>query len=501
VGLVTVERISAVDAHAALEEALRTVERADPRMTASRRFSRGQITGVVVLVTVVAVGLILWPVTTGLAFAAAATLVYTVTLLERVVAFSSSLRTDAFVHVSDEDARAVPDDALPTYTVLIPAFREGPVIADLVAGLERIEYPRDRLEVKLLLEEDDLDTLEAAQRVETDVPVSILVVPRGEPQTKPRALDYGMRFSTGELVTIYDAEDRPEPLQLRRAAVAMARLGSACACLQARLEFYDSHRNLLAKFFSLEYLTWFRCLLPGLVARRGVVPLGGTSNHFRRRALDEVGAWDPWNVTEDADLGIRLQRFGHRIGVLDSVTMEEVNSDLVNWIKQRSRWQKGYLQTALVHLRHPRRTRNEIGWTGLGHLILFVAGTPLLALCNLLFWTLSLTWLVLQPHVIQELFPGWIFYLATATWLLGNFTIAFLGVLTVAVTDRDDLLWSALLAPLYWILMSIASLRATLQLLADPFHWEKTQHGLREQEVGAPGEGPLRPTGVANRPR
>jgi cellulose synthase/poly-beta-1,6-N-acetylglucosamine synthase-like glycosyltransferase len=481
---IEVAAISREEAQVALHDAVTSVERADPHMTAARRLSRGQVTILVAVVTTLAVGFVLVPLATALTFTITATLIYTVTLLERVVAFRASLRVASFVQVSDADALAVPDSSLPTYTVLIPAFGEAAVIADLVVGLERIDYPRDRLEVKLLLEEEDHATIGAAQRVVTDVPISILVVPKGEPQTKPRALDYGMRFSSGEMVTIYDAEDRPEPLQLRRAAVAMARLGGSYACLQARLEFYDSHRNLLAKLFSIEYLTWFRCLLPGMVARRGVVPLGGTSNHFRRQALEEVGAWDPWNVTEDADLGIRLQRFGHHIAVLDSVTMEEVNSDLVNWVKQRSRWQKGYLQTSLVHLRHPRRVRNEIGLSGLLHLILFVAGTPVLALCNLVFWTLSLVWLALRPELIQQIFPSWVFYLATATWLLGNFVIAFLGVLTVAVTDRDDLLWAALLAPLYWVLMSVASLRATLQLIADPFHWEKTTHGLREPQPG-----------------
>ncbi len=311
----------------------------------------------------------------------------------------------------------------------------------------------------------------------TDLPVKLLVVPDGMPRTKPRALNYGLQFTNGELITVYDAEDRPEPLQLRRAAVAMRSLPLDFACLQARLEFFGADRGMLARWFCLEYLTWFRCLLPGMASRQGVMPLGGTSNHFRRTALTQTGGWDPYNVTEDADLGIRLERRGFQIGILDSVTMEEVNSDLVNWIKQRSRWQKGYLQTALVHLRRPAQCRvaprvplaRPPGavrgrHTGAGPLQPVVLDA-------------EPAWLVFKARFIESLFPGSLFYVATGVWLLGNFTIAYLSVLTVRITGRHDLLVAALISPIYWILMSIAGVRAVTQLITDPFHWEKTTHG------------------------
>ena len=213
---------------------------------------------------------------------------------------------------------AVPDHDLPVYTVLVPAYGEPDVIPSLIRNLERLEYPAGRLEVLLLLEEGDSD--HAARRdsaTPTTLHVYILAVPPGGPQTKPRALNVGLQWSTGEFVTVYDAEDRPDPLQLRKAVVALRRMPDRVACLQARLEFYNVERNLLTKWFAAEYLTWFTCFLPGLVEHRAVVPLGGTSNHFRRDALAQVGAWDAYNVTEDADLGIRLQRAGFEIGVLD----------------------------------------------------------------------------------------------------------------------------------------------------------------------------------------
>lgn len=474
----TVGHVPREHALATLELSLGLTERVDPSMSARTRTSRSQRSAFVGAAVVLGALAVWRPAGTVTALAAAAVVVYLAIIVHRATLFATSLRADVAERVSDEEARAVLDDELPTYTVLVPAFREPEVMPDLVASLAAIEYPRDRMLVMLLLEEEDDATLQAAQAIDTDLPITIVVVPPGAPQTKPRALNYGFVLSDSELVTVYDAEDRPDPLQLRRAAVAMARGGPDLACLQARLGFYDADRNLLSKWFCIEYLTWFTHLLPGMAARHGVVPLGGTSNHFRRSALRDVGAWDPYNVTEDADLGIRLQRAGHRIGVLDSVTYEEPNSDVINWIKQRSRWQKGYIQTALVHLRHPRRLVAEIGWRGLGHLLLFVGGTPVLAVLNLYFWMLWLVYAVTRARFIELMFPGMSLYLALAAWAIGNFMVAYLGVVTLLDTRRPDLLIAALLVPCYWVLISIAALRALIQFVVDPSYWEKTQHGL-----------------------
>ncbi len=480
-----VEVVEMADAGLAVNVAVGWMAGGFEDTSARRRTSRGQRLVALGVLAVVVVGLVLDPIDTAITGATLLTFAYLGTLVHRIVMFRASMRSDAFCRVTDDEARAVPDDELPTYAVLVPAFGEPSVMAGLIASLGRLEYPRERMSVVLLLEEGDDATLQAALAVETDLTVEVLVLPEGKPQTKPRALNYGLMWSRSELVTIYDAEDRPEPLQLRRAAVALDRLGADWGCLQARLGFYDADRNLLSKWFCAEYLTWFTCFLPGAVEIGGVVPLGGTSNHFRRTALDAVGAWDPFNVTEDADLGIRLQRCSYRVGVLDSETLEEVNSDTINWVKQRSRWQKGYLQTALVHLRDPRRVVRELGWKGLAHLLLFIAGTPMLAVANLCFWALTALWFGTRAHAIEAVFPGAVFYLATAAWLIGNFVIAYLGVVTLLITDRDELLPAVLATPLYWVLMSISSLRAALQLVIDPFHWEKTAHGLSQESTDA----------------
>lgn len=313
----------------------------------------------------------------------------------------------------------------------------------------------------------------------------MIVVPAGSPQTKPRALNYGLTFATGEFVTIFDAEDRPDPLQLRRAVVAFGRAPGDVACMQAQLAFWNVDQNLLTRLFEIEYRQCFELVLPALSATDAPMPLGGTSNHIRRGALDDVGAWDPHNVTEDADLGVRLRRAGYRSLVLGSTTLEEANSDYVNWNKQRSRWYKGYLQTWLVHMRRPFRLIDEVGWRGFFDFNVFVAGTPMLSLLNLVFWTTTLAWFVGHFHAIESVFPAPVYYPALACFVFGNFAMAYLFVLAARTTGRPSLVWSACLVPLYWLAMAIAAVKAHYQLVADRSFWEKTVHGLSPAEQPA----------------
>ena len=205
---------------------------------------------------------------------------------------------DVVVEVTDEEARAVPDSALPVYTVLIPAFHEREVIKDLVRKLVDLEYPPERLDVRLLVEEDDDETLDALKEVDPGANFEIIPIPAAEPRTKPKALNYGLTLARGEYVAVYDAEDIPDPLQLRRAVVAFGRLGPDVACVQAKLSYHNPRQNIITRWFTIEYAMWFSFFLPGLSSLGAPIPLGGTSNHFRRDALRFMGGWDPYNVTE-----------------------------------------------------------------------------------------------------------------------------------------------------------------------------------------------------------
>ncbi len=488
-------RLPPDEARTRLDASINSVQKVDPTYAADPLLTPAQRNILVGLVGAVIIGFIVSPVDTGIALLAVTTAAYIAVTLNRALLFVRAHGASTTLRVSDEEARAVPEEELPIYTVLVPAYREPEVIQRLVGQLSRIEYPDSRLDIKFLLEEDDDETILAVAAVATGAHMEAVLVPPGAPRTKPKALNFGLTLARGSLVTIYDAEDEPEPLQLRRAAVALGRSDPEVACLQAQLTFRNVGQNLITKWFTIEYAMWFTLFLPGLVEMGAPLPLGGTSNHFRRDVLEGLGAWDPYNVTEDADLGLRLARFGYRCQVLESATLEEANSDFVNWVKQRSRWYKGYLQTMLIHLRHPLRLYKQLGWRGFWGFVLFVGGTPLLAFLNPAFWLMSAMWYTGgHLHWIQKLFPGPIFYPATACWIFGNFLAAYLTVLACRLVGKPELLPAAILVPVYWVMMAVAAAKAVWQLVFTPTFWEKTTHGLDQGFSGLDAEANTRPS-------
>ena len=457
-----------------------------PAVSSRSLLSSGQRRTLIGAAIAIVLGLILAPLATLIAFVGIVTLVYITLVWYRFRLFLLSTRTEVVVNVSDEEARSVPDKALPFYTVLVPAYREPEVIGHLLDHLGRIEYPTDRHEIMLLVEADDSETIDAIGDADPGPQFVVVFIPPSDPRTKPKALNYGLSLAKGDLVAVYDVEDIPDPLQLRRASVGFERMGPSYGCLQGKLSYHNPTQNLITKWFSIEYTMWFSFFLPGLAAVHAPIPLGGTSNHFRRSVLRAMGAWDPFNVTEDADLGIRLAREGYDIGVLESITLEEANSDFVNWIKQRSRWYKGYLQTFLVHMRSPRELVKGVGWRGALQFVLFVGGTPILAVLNPIFWIMCLLWILVHPAFIKELFPAPVYYIGMLSWAFGNFLMVYLTVISCRLVRRGELLVAALLVPLYWVMMSMSAVKAAWQLVAQPNHWEKTVHGLSPGHVAAP---------------
>ena len=461
-----------------LDDAITHLRFTQPDLSAFTRTTDWQRRGAIVAGLVLLGCVIAFPVGSLQVVFGFITVVYFAVLLYKLRCLHRGLEQDLMVRISEEDARTYPADRLPTYSVLIPAYREPAVISDLLARIEEMDYPRRKLQVLVLLEEDDDETLAAIRAARPRSYVRTLIVPASEPRTKPKACNYGLRFATGELITIYDAEDRPEPLQLRRAAIAFESLPADVVCLQALLGYHNPKQNRITEWFTAEYLSWFAHVLPGLVSLDVPIPLGGTSNHMRTSMVRELGGWDPYNVTEDADLGVRLHRRGFRTRVLDSVTEEEANSDFINWIKQRSRWYKGYLQTWLVHMRHPRQLRKQIGLRGIFGMTLFVGGTPTLALLNPIFWTLTLLWLIIGPGFIEIFYPWPTYFLALFCMVIGNAVMIYMGLLSIRHQRRPDLVIGALTVPVYWLMMSLSAVKAFAQLVRAPSFWEKTTHGL-----------------------
>jgi hypothetical protein len=367
--------------------------------------------------------------------------------------------------------RDLPDSELPRYTVLIPAWREEAVIGDTVRHIAALDYPEDKLEILVLVEQRDEATIRAVRAVQPPGHVRLVMLPPGAPQTKPRSCNLGLLLARGELLVIFDAEDRPEPDQLRKMAGHFAAGDDRLACVQARLNFYNRHRNWLTLMFGLEYAFWFDLMLVGLDRWRLPIPLGGTSNHIRTAVLREVGGWDAWNVTEDADLGLRFAARGYRVEVGDSTTWEECPAAPWAWIRQRSRWLKGYLLTLLVYTRDPAAARRRFGTAGVVSLAGVIAGTPL----AFMLWPFAL---VLAVAVgLYGPGPGFLQRADSAALAaMGGAMLAMIiGVLVAARRRRMN--WPlALLLPAYWLLHAFAGWRGLLQLIRDPYIWEKTVH-------------------------
>ncbi|HLH72657.1 MAG TPA: glycosyltransferase [Chloroflexota bacterium] len=382
------------------------------------------------------------------------------------------------VDVSAEEIAALDESSLPVYTILVPLYREAAVIPVLIKAIARLDYPQTKLDVQLLLEEDDRETVEAARSADLPAHVRIVVVPDGKPKGKPKACNYGLLHARGEYVVIFDAEDVPDPDQLKKAIVAFQKSSPDLVCVQAKLNYYNQDQNLLTRWFTAEYSQWFDLFLPGLDATGAPIPLGGTSNHFRTDRLLELNGWDPYNVTEDADLGVRLVKLGGRTAVIDSTTYEEANSQLGNWIRQRSRWVKGYVLTWLVHMRHPVRLWRALGAARFFGFQLVVGGTFLGVLLNPFYWFLTAAWFLTHLAILHELFPAMVYYVGAVGLYVGNFAFTYLNALGCLRRGYHGLVRYALLSPIYWMLMSIAGWKGALQLIYKPSYWEKTTHGL-----------------------
>ncbi len=408
-----------------------------------------------------------------------------------VVLRFAALRIDAPISPPEKPPRQ-PDHLLPVYTVVAPLRGESRVVRKLIAALRALDYPAAKLDIKIVIEADDRETADAIEEVGLAPWMAVVTAPPGEPRTKPSALNVALPLARGAFTVVYDAEDEPQPDQLRLAVALFASQGPEVACLQARLVIDNTDDGWIPRLFTIEYATLFDVLNPALAAMGLPIPLGGTSNHFRTSALRRVGGWDAWNVTEDADLGIRLARFAYRTVDLPSSTHEEAPRSLGAWMRQRTRWMKGYMQTCVTHSRHPLRLGRELGWAGLAGVVATLAGTVTSALVYPVLMGLALYSLLTRP-------PGWEGAGTALFVALG--LAAMLAPADLALRRRDLHRLRRLLPvlPLYYALVSAAAWLAVWELIWSPFHWNKTDHGRARTSrsgairSGAASPGPLPP--------
>jgi glycosyltransferase XagB len=406
---------------------------------------------------------------------------YFADVLFNLFIISKSLNKGQEITFTESQIGQLGQEELPTYTIFCPLYKEAHVLPQFVNAISKLDYPKDKLQVLLLLEQNDKETIQDAEKMSLPSFIQIVVVPNTLPKTKPKACNYGLQYATGKYSVIYDAEDIPDPLQLKKAALAFNQSDQSVVCVQAKLNFYNSEQNLLTRLFTAEYSLWFDLILPGLQSVAVPIPLGGTSNHFRTRYLRKLYGWDAFNVTEDCDLGLRLSAKGYKTVIIDSVTLEEANSQFFNWINQRTRWLKGYMQTYLVHMRQSFRLIKAKKFGLVAGIQMVVGGKIIALLVNPLMWMLSVLYFSFRSTIgpfIETLFPAPVFYFAVAAFVMGNFLYLYYFMLAATKTKRYSLVKYTFLMPFYWLMISVAAWKALVNLIFEPHYWFKTKHGL-----------------------
>ncbi len=433
-----------------------------------------------IILECIAIGFVLNPLLFIQVFIALLSSIYLIDVLFNLYLVLKTIRGSSELKFSKEELSEIDESRLPIYSILCPMYNEAHMLPQFISGIEKLEWPKDKLDVLLLLEEDDLASINAFENMQLPGYLRMVIVPHSLPKTKPKACNYGLAFAKGQYTVIFDAEDIPDPQQLKKAYLGFKKSSRQVACLQARLSFYNINQNLLTRFFTAEYLLWFGMTLSGLQSLNTTIPLGGTSNHFRTGDLIKLYAWDPFNVTEDADLGLRLFKLGYQTAMLDSVTLEEGNSNVVNWIRQRSRWIKGYMQTYLVHT---RETAAFVKQRGI-HVLLFhliIGGKISFIFINPLLWVVTLMYFTMYSifgPFIDTFYPQAVLYIAITSLIFGNYLYLFCHIMGCVKSGQWGLIKYVYLIPIYWILISIAGAIALYQLIVKPFYWEKTVHGL-----------------------
>lgn len=369
------------------------------------------------------------------------------------------------------------DYELPNISLLVPLFREADMTGPLTSHLTKLDYPKGKLDLYFVVEDDDLVTKSSISKQKRPDWMRVIEVPNGKLRTKPRALNYALNFVSGSIVGVYDAEDAPESDQLRHVAETFARAGPDVACVQGRLDYYNASGNWLSRCFTLECASWFRVILPGYAKMGLLVPLGGTTLFFRRDTLNELGSWDAHNVTEDADLGVRLARRGYRTVFMPSVTNEEANARAWPWIKQRSRWLKGYAVTYAVHMRRPLELLRQLGaWRFFGFQVLFLGTLSQFLLAPLLSTVVVIPFGL--PHPLFALLNGPQFVALTAIFLLSTCINLAANCIGAHRAGKSWLMKWAPTMVFYFPLATLGTLKGLSELFWRPFFWDKTAHGI-----------------------
>ncbi len=449
-------------------------------LTADRTLLPHQQQGILLGLMIPFVGLLLAPVTSWQLILLACNLFYFFSLYVKLQLFTHGHAGRAKQRADEPALRkgmaSLRAFDLPIYSILVPMYMESTeVMRRLITNLNALDYPAEKLDIKLICEADDHATLNALKTLKPPQNMQIISVPPSRPRTKPKACNVALQLIRGEYLVIYDAEDHPLPDQLKRAVAMFQRSADNVACLQAPLNYYNRDENLLTQLFAIEYSALFRLSLPALEELKIPIPLGGTSNHLRVAALHDVGGWDAFNVTEDADLGVRLAYFGYTTRNLPSLTLEEAPITLRAWMKQRTRWVKGYIQTWLVYMRHPTELKEKLGGPAYYGFQFFIGAPALTFLLAPIFWVVF--FVSIAGFFPVELYP--ITQILCMISLLGGVISSLLFArAAIQIEGWYHMRIAMLMYPFYWLLHSVAAGFALYELAVKPHYWAKTKHGV-----------------------
>lgn len=441
-------------------------------------FTTAQLVFMFVIISLAAIGLVVSFKNTSIFINVLLSFFFLVAIIFKLFLALVGSRFELYQAVTKEEVKQIKDEDLPIYTILLPVYKEDKLIKKLIWNLQSLDYPREKLDIKLVIEEDDDKTLNAVRNLDFPAIFEVIIVPFHMPKTKPKACNYALHFARGKYLTIYDAEDIPDTDQLKKVVALFDKLPDNYICIQSALNYFNRNENFLTRMFTLEYSYWFDYMLPGLDTLDIPIPLGGTSNHFKLDNLVELGAWDPFNVTEDADLGVRAYAKGYKVAIVNSTTYEEANNEPFNWIRQRSRWIKGYMQTYLVHMRNPVKLWKKLGWKGFLGFSFFIGATPVTFLVYPLLLTIFIVYLVFDLSAIRTLFPDWVLFMSIFNLMVGNILMIYVNMMAVFKRRFYELILFAIANPVYWLMHSIAAYMGFYELIVKPFYWQKTNHGI-----------------------
>lgn len=425
------------------------------------------------------------------------TIMYFADMLFNAYVISRTLYKRPEVRISKEEIAVAEAVEWPSYTIFCPLYKEWQVVPQFAEAMQALDYPKDKLQIVFLLEENDPETIEKVRTAGLPPHFEVVVVPHSKPKTKPKAMNYGLMHARGDYLVVYDAEDKPEPDQLKKAILTFRKSDPNVVCVQAKLNYYNPRQNILTRLFTAEYSLWFDLVLPGLQSIFAPIPLGGTSNHFRTDTLRALYGWDAFNVTEDCDLGMRLAYRGYRTAIVESTTYEEANSEMINWYNQRSRWIKGYIITYFVHMRTPF-AHIRSGKTRDIALFQFIVGGKVISLfVNPIMWVTTICYFAFRTQTgpfIETLFPGVILHIGVFSLIFGNLMYLYFYMIGCSHRNYNDLVKYVFLIPLYWLGMSIAAWKAVYEVVVKPHYWAKTKHGLHLKGSVNTTQTPINPT-------